>query len=238
MGPPKSRGPPGGPGREPPLLEAERPQSANSPRFELIRVYHGGELPAAQVSRQNFLGNGGLRDPPHCRLDAETLSRPDGEMESDLDRTRTGGRIASVPGHTALSSSCRVASHAFCLLAVVPTHPAIGNSGRLLKEFKVIFRDDGVVTTAEARGRHGLPGWDSLPLRVRQRGQRFAVAAIVAAGSGPFVAELLQDFAEEAFHPIPDPWLLLFAVAGHIQSADLVFRDPGCDLTRLERRAG
>ena len=174
---PKSRGPPGGPGREPPLLEAERPQSANSPRFELIRVCHGGELPAAQVSRQNFLGNGGLRDPPHRRLDAETLSRPDGEMESDLDSARTGGRIASVPGHTALSSSCRVASHAFCLLAVVPTHPAIGNSGRLLKEFKVIFRDDGAVTTAEAQpGRHGLPGWDSLPLRVRQRGQRFAVS--------------------------------------------------------------
>src|SRR5208283_1345840 len=35
----KVQGPPGGPGREPPLLEAERPQSVNSPRFELIRVW-------------------------------------------------------------------------------------------------------------------------------------------------------------------------------------------------------
>src|SRR5271166_4723366 len=55
------------------LLVAERPQFASSPRFELIRVCHGGELPAAQVSRQNLLGNGGLRDPSHRRLDAETL---------------------------------------------------------------------------------------------------------------------------------------------------------------------
>jgi hypothetical protein len=36
------------------------------------------------------------------------------------------------------------------------------------------------------------------------------------------VAELLQDLAEEAFHSIADPWLLILAVAGHIQSADLI----------------
>jgi len=51
------------------------------------------------------------------------------------------------------------------------------------------------------------------------------------------MVELLQDRAEEAFHSIPDPRLLVLAVAGHIQRPDLVFRDPGCDLTRLERRA-
>ena len=51
------------------------------------------------------------------------------------------------------------------------------------------------------------------------------------------MVELLQDLAEEAFHAIPDPWLLFLAVAGHIQRPDLVFRDPGCDLTRLERRS-
>jgi len=51
------------------------------------------------------------------------------------------------------------------------------------------------------------------------------------------VAELLQDFVEEAFHSIPDPWLLALAVAGHIQGPDPVFRDPGRDLTRLEGRA-
>src|SRR5271157_2323376 len=51
------------------------------------------------------------------------------------------------------------------------------------------------------------------------------------------MVELLQDLAEEAFHSIPDSWLLILAVAGHIQGPDLVFRDSGCDLTRLERRA-
>src|SRR5208337_5465010 len=158
VGPPKSRGQAGRPGREPPLTEAARPQSASSPRFELIRVCHGGELPAAQVSRQNLLGNGGLRDPPHRRLDAETLRRPDGEMESDLDSAWTYGRTAVGSWHTALSPSCRVASHAFCLLAVVPTLPAIGNSGRLLEEFGVIFRDDGAVPTAEAHPGRSRPG--------------------------------------------------------------------------------
>ena len=51
------------------------------------------------------------------------------------------------------------------------------------------------------------------------------------------MVELLQDLAEEAFHSIPDSWLLVLAVAGHIQGPDLVFRDPGCDVTRLERSA-
>ena len=65
-----------------------------STRLVRIRVRHGGELPAAQVGREDFLGDGRLRDPPHRRLDAETLSRLDGEMESHLDSTRTRGRVA------------------------------------------------------------------------------------------------------------------------------------------------
>jgi len=58
----------------------------------------------------------------------------------------------------------------------------------------------------------------------------FAVSRNRRRGSGSFVTELLQDLAEEAFHPIPDPWLLFLRVAGHVQGPDLVFRDPGSDL--------
>ncbi len=38
--------------------EGERPRFAISARFEPIRVRHGGELPAAQVTRENFFGDG------------------------------------------------------------------------------------------------------------------------------------------------------------------------------------
>ena len=52
----------------------------------------------------------------------------------------------------------------------------------------------------------------------------------IVPGSGSFVPELLQDLAEEPFHPVPDPGLLSLAVAGHVQRPDLVFCDPRCDV--------
>ena len=58
----------------------------------------------------------------------------------------------------------------------------------------------------------------------------------VEPGSGSFVPELLQDLAEETFHPLADPRLFALAVAGHIQRPDLVFRDPRRDVRRLELR--
>jgi hypothetical protein len=38
------------------------------------------------------IGDGQPVDPPHCRLDGETLSRLDSEVESDVDRFLAGGR--------------------------------------------------------------------------------------------------------------------------------------------------
>ena len=60
-------------------------QSIISACVEPIRVGHRGELPAAEVGPENFLGDRRLRDPSHGRLDAEPLSGLDIQMESDLD---------------------------------------------------------------------------------------------------------------------------------------------------------
>ena len=68
--------------------------STFSARFEPIRVCHGWELPSAEVSRKDLLGDGRLRDPPHGGLDAEPLSSLDGKMESDLD---SGGLTGESP---------------------------------------------------------------------------------------------------------------------------------------------
>jgi hypothetical protein len=61
--------------------------------FEPLRICDGRELPSAEVSRKDLLGDGRLRDPPHGGLDAEPLSGLDGKMESDLDSRRTDRRI-------------------------------------------------------------------------------------------------------------------------------------------------
>ena len=114
----------------------------------------------------------------------------------------------------------------------MPTQPAIGNSGRLLEEFGLILCGDGADMMAEAARWKSLPGeLGCLAIPGRRTGpQGLAVSRNGAGGSGPFVAELLQDLAEEPFHSIPDPGLLSLAVASHVQRSDLVLNDPRCDV--------